>query len=204
MSDGLILEGRPAAHSINLPFQQRVLNALPEAIAQHGLLTPGAVMRCGERHGADVAVLLRGKSTDELTGIARIYGSRPGASVARFGSTETDRLIGIAARAFAVTRQQIKGEQRTQRVAMARFFVVYWVYRRTGLSLPSIGRMFGGRDHTTILNATRRWPERRAYARVVRALIREGQPINHREEESLKAVRRRIASYAGQEHAGAA
>jgi hypothetical protein len=177
---------------------------LPEAISQHGLLTPGAVMRCGERHGADVAVLLRGKSADELTGIARLYGNRSGSSVARFGSTETDRLIGIAARAFGVTRQQIKGEQRTQRVAMARFFVVYWVYRRTGLSLPSIGRMFGGRDHTTILNATRRWPERRAYARVVRALIREGQPINHREEESLKAVRRRLASYAGQENAGAA
>lgn len=194
----------PVAQQVEAqPFQRRVLNALPEAISRRGLLTRSDKVRCGERYGADVAILLGGKTSDELMGIARVYGYRTGAMAIRLGNTETDRLIDIAARAFGVTRQQIKGQQRTQRVAMARFFVVYWVYRRTGLSLPVIGRMFGGRDHTTILNATRKWPERRAYARVVRALIREGQPINSREEESLKALRRRIARYAGYDGDGA-
>ena len=39
-------------------------------------------------------------------------------------------------------------------------FAIYLCRELTDLSLPQIGREFGGRDHTTVLNAIRRVQQR--------------------------------------------
>lgn len=186
----------PVEHCGRMPFQARVVSALPGVILRGGLQTNVAFLNCGNRYGADVALLLRDKTRDELLGIARIYGYATDELLARVGQTEADRLIDIAARAFGVTRPQIRGESRRQRVVMARFFVMHWLYRRTGMSLPAIGRRFNHRDHTTVLNATIQWPRKRHEARRARALIRRGEPINYPERVEYRAAETRLARYA--------
>lgn len=62
-------------------------------------------------------------------------------------------VVGIES---GVTVGQLLSEQRTHRVVRARQIVCYLASRLTAHSLASIGRNFGGKDHTTVLNAVRR------------------------------------------------
>lgn len=56
-----------------------------------------------------------------------------------------------------VTWEEISGIRRTRRLVIPRQRCMFEVSRqRPDLSLPAIGRIFGGRDHTTILHAVRK------------------------------------------------
>jgi hypothetical protein len=56
-----------------------------------------------------------------------------------------------------VTIEEIRGSRRTRRIVLPRQLAMYQAYRqRSDLSLPLIGRWFGGRDHTTVLHAIRK------------------------------------------------
>lgn len=62
----------------------------------------------------------------------------------------------IVAGEFGITRADILSPNRKARCVVARH-VAMWIARQTTkLSLPEIGRRFGGRDHTTALNAIRK------------------------------------------------
>lgn len=53
-----------------------------------------------------------------------------------------------------VSWDEIKGIRRTRHLIAPRQRCMYEIYRqRPDLSFPSIGRIFGGRDHTTVLHA---------------------------------------------------
>jgi chromosomal replication initiator protein len=61
---------------------------------------------------------------------------------------------------FGVTREELVSGSRSARIAWPRQLAMYISREITGESLPSIGRHFGGRDHTTVLHACRRASER--------------------------------------------
>lgn len=63
---------------------------------------------------------------------------------------------------FGVTRSELYSKRRQREVTLARHFLMYWACRRTLLSLPQIGRLMGGRDHTTILHGKESYPKKRA------------------------------------------
>jgi chromosomal replication initiator protein len=56
-----------------------------------------------------------------------------------------------------VTWADLKGPRRTRAFVLPRQIAVYEVHRRRqDMSLPQIGRLFGGRDHTTALSSIRK------------------------------------------------
>ena len=55
-----------------------------------------------------------------------------------------------------VTFEDIAGPRRTVSIIKPRFLVCRMLRDELGWSLPRIGRLLGGRDHTTILWAVRR------------------------------------------------
>lgn len=57
---------------------------------------------------------------------------------------------------FGLTREEIVSPSRSARVTWPRQVAMYLARELTADSLPSIGRAFGGRDHTTVLHAHRR------------------------------------------------
>jgi chromosomal replication initiator protein len=66
-------------------------------------------------------------------------------------------IIATVADEFGVTPADILGKSHKPEFTRPRFAAIY-LARHTGKrSLPEIGRAFGGRDHTTILNALRRF-----------------------------------------------
>ncbi len=57
---------------------------------------------------------------------------------------------------FGLSSEELLSSARTPRIAWPRQVAMYLARELTGESLPSIGRHFGGRDHTTVLHAHRR------------------------------------------------
>ncbi len=56
----------------------------------------------------------------------------------------------IVAEYFSLTVEDLRSERRTQTVVFPRQVAMYLSRELTDLSLPRIGQLFGGRDHTTI------------------------------------------------------
>lgn len=57
---------------------------------------------------------------------------------------------------YRVTMADLKSARRTANVVLPRQIAMYLARTLTGRSLPHVGRMFGGRDHTTVLHAVRK------------------------------------------------
>jgi chromosomal replication initiator protein len=57
---------------------------------------------------------------------------------------------------FGLSSDELLSSTRTRRIAWPRQVAMYLSRELTDESLPSIGRHFGGRDHTTVLHAWRR------------------------------------------------
>lgn len=72
------------------------------------------------------------------------------------------RIEERASKVFGVSIPALKSVRRNRKVSDARQFVMYWAMRTTSLSTTQIGRLMGGRDHTTILHGKRAYVERRA------------------------------------------
>lgn len=64
-------------------------------------------------------------------------------------------------RATGVSRALICSKMRTQRIVEARNAIMYWSARLTVFSYLEIGRLMD-KDHTTVMTACKRHPERRA------------------------------------------
>jgi hypothetical protein len=70
-------------------------------------------------------------------------------------SATLSECLNAASRASMVPVHDMKTERRTQSLVRARQIAMWLATQFTLLSLPSIGRSFGGRDHTTILHGSR-------------------------------------------------
>ena len=60
------------------------------------------------------------------------------------------------ATAFGISRAELVGSSRAAAPLRARQVAILLTRESTGLSLPQIGRLYGGRDHSTVLNSLRR------------------------------------------------
>ena len=58
--------------------------------------------------------------------------------------------------AFGISRAELVGSSRAATPLRARQVAIFLTRELTDLSLPQIGRLYGGRDHSTVLNSLRR------------------------------------------------
>lgn len=68
-------------------------------------------------------------------------------------------IIRAVAEKHGLKLSDIIGDSRVQHIAKARCEAYHSVKKHTSLSLPAIGKHFGGRHHTTIMSGIRRWDE---------------------------------------------
>jgi chromosomal replication initiator protein len=62
-------------------------------------------------------------------------------------------IINHTADYFKLSVDDLYGSSRSQAIATARQIAMYLCREMTSLSLPKIGQLFGGRDHTTVMYA---------------------------------------------------
>lgn len=73
---------------------------------------------------------------------------------ALFGvDAKVNRIIEKVASYYSITETQMKSKSRRRQVVTARHLCIYFLRLNTQLSLKYIGNLFGGRDHTTVLNS---------------------------------------------------
>ncbi len=80
--------------------------------------------------------------------------------------------------AFGISRAELVGSTRAATPLRARQVAIYLTRELTDLSLPQIGRLFGGRDHSTVLNSIRR----------IEARFGEDKGLQARVEELRRAI----------------
>ena len=86
-----------------------------------------------------------------------------------------DSIIKEICRYFRLEEEQIKGQSRSRDCLNARQIAMYLIRRMTSLSLDETGKVFGGRDHSTVLNSINKVEKKMksdpTYAETVKAII---------------------------------
>ncbi|MDE7234680.1 MAG: chromosomal replication initiator protein DnaA, partial [Ruminiclostridium sp.] len=65
-----------------------------------------------------------------------------------------EKVISEVSHIFNVSPEELRSQNRNSQISTARQVAIYVISRVTGLSYTSIGKEFGGRDHSTIVYAT--------------------------------------------------
>ena len=68
-------------------------------------------------------------------------------------SVSAERIIDCVCRYFSVSKEELVGKKKTKEVVEPRQICIYMITDMLALPLTTIGAMFGGRDHTTIMHA---------------------------------------------------
>jgi chromosomal replication initiator protein len=70
--------------------------------------------------------------------------------------THPERILTAVAERWGVRTEALCGSSRTRSIAVPRQVAMYLTRQLTELSLVEVGRLFGGRDHTTVMYACQR------------------------------------------------
>ena len=88
-------------------------------------------------------------------------------------------IMGQTASYFGLSMEDLSGTSRSRVLVTARHIAMYLCRELTDLSLPKIGQQFGGRDHTTVMNADRK----------IRGLMRERRSIYNQVTELTNRIK---------------
>ncbi len=93
-------------------------------------------------------------------------------------SSPVEEIQARVSAVFGISRAELIGSTRSAAPLRARQVAIYLTRELTDLSLPQIGRLYGGRDHSTVLNSIRR----------IEARFPEDQALRDRVEELRSAI----------------
>jgi chromosomal replication initiator protein len=150
-----------AVESPNLATRLAVLRRL---VREAGIDTDGDVLDVLARridanvrqlHGALTRLLAHASLTAKPLSAELIDAVLPRASPDR-ESTPVEDIQHEVSRAFGISRAELVGSTRAATPLRARQVAIFLTRELTDLSLPQIGRLYGGRDHSTVLNSIRR------------------------------------------------
>lgn len=63
-----------------------------------------------------------------------------------------DKILQCVCRLFAISKAEVLGDSRAKNISLARQITMWFYKYELDLSYPTIGKMFGDRDHTTIMH----------------------------------------------------
>jgi chromosomal replication initiator protein len=163
-----ILRKKAAQDKLNAPDD--VLEYIASKISTNIRELEGALIRVTafaslNRQGVDLSLaeivlkdLIPNESTPEITGAT---------------------IMAQTAAYFSLTLDDLCGTSRSRVLVNARQIAMYLCRELTDLSLPKIGQMFGGRDHTTVMHADRK----------IRHLMAERRSIYNQVTELTNRIR---------------
>jgi chromosomal replication initiator protein len=105
-------------------------------------------------HGALTKVLAHASLTARPLSPELIAELIPHSSAAE--PTAVEEIQQRVASSFGISRAELVGSTRTATPLRARQLAILLTREMTDLSLPQIGRLYGGRDHSTVINSLRR------------------------------------------------
>ena len=123
-----------------------------------------------------LALRLEELALREETG-ARYLSARDGAIENRVNGEIVTLAIAVVGRHTRATRGEILGAWRSQEIVFARHLAIFLVAEFSRMSTTTLGAVFGGRDHSTIISALKNVRKRRRtnpeFDRTVAAMVAE-------------------------------
>ncbi|MFM1870789.1 MAG: hypothetical protein RL398_211 [Planctomycetota bacterium] len=91
--------------------------------------------------------------------------------VVRHAQVSVDDIMSLITSEFAISARDLTGKGRTQTVSLPRQVAMFLLREHTESSLDDVGRIFGNRDHTTVLYAVNKIRDRVQKDRMFKELI---------------------------------
>lgn len=108
---------------------------------------------CGAVRNVYCGTVLAGKPIDR-NAVEKSIQLQMGGAPSR--APRIDTIKDVTAKAYGVTKNELESACRKRQYALPRQYAMYLSRQLTKCSYPQIGRMFGDRDHTTVLFAYRK------------------------------------------------
>ena len=141
---------------------------LPEDVAR--LLAERVVGNIRELEGAVIKVVGVAAITEQPLSLALAESCVRGIPV-RHTQVSAEEIMALITTEFAITARELIGKSRTQTVSMPRQIAMFLLREHTESSLEDVGRIFGNRDHTTVLYAVNKIRERSQRDRLFKELL---------------------------------
>jgi chromosomal replication initiator protein len=154
---GLTVAVEPPNLATRLTVLRRLVEEAGVEIADAGALNELANRidaNVRQLHGALTRVLAHASLMAKPLSSELIAEVIPGSRSQR--PTSVEEIQQRVAETFGISRAELVGSSRAATPLRARQVAIFLTRDLTDLSLPQIGRLYGGRDHTTVLNSLRR------------------------------------------------
>lgn len=165
-----ILRRKAATEKLDIPDE--VLSLIASKISSNIRELEGALTR------VTAYASLSGTPLDEYLARTVLKDVMPGGDAGQITPT---MILEETAGYFSVSTDDIRGASRSRSLTRARQIAMYLCRELTDLSLPKIGKEFGGRDHTTVMHAERK----------IKGLLSEDRRVYDEVSELTTIIRRK-------------
>ncbi|MFY9345643.1 MAG: chromosomal replication initiator protein DnaA [Planctomycetota bacterium] len=141
---------------------------LPDDVAR--FLAERVTANIRELEGAVIKVVGIAAITEQPITLALAEGCIRGLPI-RHPQVAVDDVMTLITTEFAITARELIGKSRTQTVSFPRQIAMFLLREHTECSLEDVGRIFGNRDHTTVLYAVNKIRERSGKDRMFKDLL---------------------------------
>ncbi|HEB52068.1 MAG TPA: chromosomal replication initiator protein DnaA [bacterium] len=141
---------------------------LPDDVAQ--FLAERVTSNIRELEGAVIKVVGFAAITEQPITLALAESCLRGMPMRRAQVT-AEEVMSLITSEFAITARELIGKSRTQAVSMPRQIAMFLLREHTESSLEDIGKIFGNRDHTTVIYAVTKVRNRAQKDRLFKELL---------------------------------
>jgi len=132
------------AFTLGLELSDEVCNYIAENVTNNVRQIEGTVKKIKAYHDLDGMPLI----LESISAVIRDMFKAEGNAL-----PTPNLIINQVCKFYNLDETVMRGTQRTKEIAEARHVAIYLIRKLTNLSTPDIGKEFGGRDHTTVLNS---------------------------------------------------
>lgn len=158
LSGGLVADIQPASLELRL----KILNARREAVSpievpEEVITLLGGAIRTSirELEGAFNKLVAYAQLVDKAITVDLAQSMLAEALRANNRRITIDEIQKVCAAHFRIDQSEMRSQRRARAVARPRQVAMYLAKKLTPRSLPEIGRVFGGRDHSTVIHAVK-------------------------------------------------
>ncbi|MBQ7982761.1 MAG: chromosomal replication initiator protein DnaA [Clostridia bacterium] len=135
---------RKKAQYMEVEISNDVLNYLAEKLKSNIRQIEGVIKRLGAYSNLTKQPITLEMARENIADVTT--GSEP-------VKITQDKIFNAVSNKYGISVDKIRGKLRDKDIAMARHICMYIMRTVTDMSLPAIGKLFGGRDHTTVISS---------------------------------------------------
>ena len=158
LAGGLVADIRPAGLDLRLAIleaKRAIAGDPPVPDAVVDFLARSIRSNVRELEGAFNKLIAYGQLTGRSIDLEFAQGMLADAVRANARRITVDEIQKVCAAHYKIDASEMRSKRRARAVARPRQVAMYLAKKMTPRSLPEIGRIFGGRDHSTVIHAVR-------------------------------------------------